>query len=51
MILNEINKKDFQDIYTIKNCVQYKIKLEDNMLIANNISYIEKRKKKLLLYL
>ena len=45
MILNEINKNDFQDIYTIKNCVQYKIKLEDNMLKANNISYIEKRKK------
>ena len=36
MILNEINKNDFQDIYTIKNCVQYKIKLEDNMLKTNN---------------
>ena len=45
MVLNEINKNDFQDIYTIKNCAQYKRKLEDNILKANNISYIEKRKK------
>ena len=45
MILNGINKNDFQDIYTIKNSVQYKIKLEDNILKANNISYVQKRKK------
>ena len=42
MIENEIN---FKDIYTIKNRVQYKIKLEDNILKANNISHVESRKK------
>ena len=42
IIENEIN---FKDIYTIKNRVQYKIKLEDNILKADNISHVESRKK------
>ena len=42
MIENEIN---FEDIYTTKNRVQYKIKIEDNILKTNNISFVESRKK------
>jgi hypothetical protein len=43
--LNEINKKNFQDIYIIKNSVKYEIKTGDYILKANNISYVEQRKK------
>ena len=45
IILNEINKKNFQDIYIIKNSVKYEIKTGDYILKANNISYVEQRKK------